>query len=576
MFPLTLDQVIDEDHPVRFLQEILDALDFSKWKNHYCLVAGRPPIPPKVLAAVVLHGLSLSLRGSRKLEYACKNFNDFIWLAEGRQIDHSTICEFRTRFTAELKDLFAQVGRLAITMGAARLGNIALDGTRIRANSSRHHTASAETLEKRVAALRQEVDKRFAEAEAADKRDRDLFGNESPNVLSAELSTVTKRLERLEKALEVARKKQQAQRNSAAKKSKSKQAEPPAGDVDHAQNPTLPANAAGKPKKKQAEPPTGDIDDARNPTLPANAAGKPKRPKKPRKPKVAVADPDSAVLPNKDGGYAPNYTTVAATEGHGGYILDADVIDPHCEEGVPGEGGQTLAAVDRVAENFGALPQQFLADTAFGSGENLAGLDARGVEAYIPQLQRPGSSDNAAHREDLTDPVSPEALARLPVNARTGKFDRSAFVYDSAADCYYCPMGRVLSYRNTQTKPRSTGPVAYREYHCRECEGCTVRDRCVSGQATHRRVMRDEHEPLREAMDARLSSAAGRAIYRRRSWIAETPFATLKELLGLRQFLHRGLRKVRTEWLWSCTAGNLSKLIRHIASLRARASVMVG
>ena len=66
-----------------------------------------------------------------------------------------------------------------------------------------------------------------------------------------------------------------------------------------------------------------------------------------------------------------------------------------------------------------------------------------------------------------------------------------------------------------------------------------------------------------------MSSATGKQIYRRRNWIAETPFAVIKAAMNLRQFLTRGIDKVRTEWLWACTSFNLAKLVRYLAKLRA-------
>jgi transposase len=73
------------------------------------------------------------IRSSRRLEWACKNAIDFIWLVEGRQIDHSTLCNFRNRFKKELKGIFRQLGCIAMTMGMMRLNQIALDGTKVKA-----------------------------------------------------------------------------------------------------------------------------------------------------------------------------------------------------------------------------------------------------------------------------------------------------------------------------------------------------------------------------------------------------------------------------------------------------------
>ena len=105
LFRETLGDRIPEDHSVRLFAEILEGLDWSSWEQHYVLCVGQPPIHPKVLAGAVLYGLTLGMRSSRRLEWACANAVDFIWLVEGRTIDHSTFCGFRTKFKRELKGL---------------------------------------------------------------------------------------------------------------------------------------------------------------------------------------------------------------------------------------------------------------------------------------------------------------------------------------------------------------------------------------------------------------------------------------------------------------------------------------
>jgi hypothetical protein len=91
---------------------------------------------------------------------------------------------------------------------------------------------------------------------------------------------------------------------------------------------------------------------------------------------------------------------------------------------------------------------------------------------------------------------------------------------------------------------------------------------CLSKEAKYRTISRDEHEPLREALEQRMATPDGQATYRRRKWLAETPFAWIKGGLGLRQFLLRGLGKVDTEWQWACTAFNLKKLVGEVRRLR--------
>jgi len=510
LFSPTLDAMIGEDHPVRLFDEILSLCDWSAWEQHYCLVHGQPPIHPRIVAGVILYGLSRGMRSSRVLEYMLATNVDFMWLAEGRQIDHSTICGFRTQFRRELKQLFANVFQIALRAGLARLETVALDATRVKANSSRHGTATAATLGERLAVLDAQVEQMLQEAEEADAKAPALFGQIPPDRLPKELADLTRRQARLGKALAAAKAKDASRK----------------------------ANAKGKGVKGR-------------------------KAKEPKPAAVPVADPESTIQPNKEGGFAPNFTPMVTTEGQGGFIADADVLaggeDPY----------QAVETVDRIAETFGPKPQEMLADSAYDSGQTLAGLDDRKVEAFIPLSQRPQTPENPARRDDPTQPVAEGDWDKLPRNVKSHKLDRSAFVYDAEADCYYCPMGQVLPFWRIHSRSGRTGPVPSRVYRCAGGADCPLGTECIAGRTGRRTVARDDCERHREAMDARLASPRGRATYGRRKWIAETPFALLKARMGLRQFLLRGLEKVKTEWLWACTALNLAKLARNAAAIRA-------
>jgi transposase len=492
LFPSKLDEAIGEDHPVRLLDEMLTAMDWSAWEARYSGVAGQPAIHPRVMAGAILYGLTVGVRTSRKLEAACLNRLDFLWLVEGRDIDHSTFAGFRKDFGREIRDLFKQIGRLALQMGLVRLNVVALDGTRVKANSSRHATASAKTLENRLAGLDQEIERLVAAAEAEESAERKLFVDEaSPNRLPRELANVKKRQAALRQALAAARE----------------------ADVRRA--------ARGEARK--------------GPTA------------------VPVADPESAVMPNKEGGFAPNYTPMAAVDGESGLIVDADVV------AVASESDTTVPTVERIAETFGARPAQVLADANHGSGSTLESLAAAGVDAVIPPEGR--ATPASVMREDGSRPVPQSEWAALPRTGPKGKLDRAAFLYDPARDGYWCPAGRLLTYSNSSTQERDGGEAHYRTYRSLDCGGCPLAETCLSKSGAPRSVSRDQHEDRREAMRARLATDEGRAAYRRRAPLAEGAMAGLKAVMGVRQFLLRGLAGVRTEWLWTCVALNLKKLI---------------
>jgi len=500
LFAPTLDSWIPEDHPVRLFDEVLSTLDWSSWEACYCGCAGQPPIHPKIVAGVILYGLSMGMRSSRTLERACANALDFLWLTSGRTIDHSTVCNFRTRFGDELKEVFRQIGRLCMAMGLIRLNQVGLDGTRIRANNSRSQSATALTLGQRLAALDEQIERIFCEAQGADDRDRDLFGTDSNNGLPQELANLQKRKEALEKAV-------------------------------------VAAEEIERKRRRRTKPPSSPA-------------------------AVPVTDPDAAILPNKDGGHAPNYTPMAAVDSHRGFIVDADVDNAGYESHT------TIPVVDRIQERFGQGPDQLLADSAHGTGSNFHELADRGIEAYIPSQNCPNERHNPAQREDPTKPVPQEDWDKLPRNSQSKKLDRSAFLYEASTDCYYCPVGRKLVYTGDFCRQKEWGKIHGRRYQCQDCSGCALADICLIGKAQQRSVYHDEFETARRQALERMSSPEGRELYAHRKWICETPFAIIKAHMKVRQFLLRGHEKVKAEWLWICTSFNVRKLV--LAMARAR------
>jgi hypothetical protein len=153
----------------------------------------------------------------------------------------------------------------------------------------------------------------------------------------------------------------------------------------------------------------------------------------------------------------------------------------------------------------------------------------------------------------------------------------SCFVYDGQKDCYWCPQGQPLVYEQTKREQRGGEKVSLRLYRASACSGCPLAGRCVAEtNKGGRTITRDEHTPERERLAAKMATAQGQERYRRRMAIAETPFGLLKGVLGLRQFLLRGLEKVKTEWLWACTAVNVMKLVEEVRRLRRKFAALIG
>ncbi len=143
LLPRSVGEFVPEGHVAHFVRNVVrDELDLSAILAAYAEERGYPPYHPVMMTALLLYGYSRGVYSSRRLERACEERLDFLAVTAMNRPDHRTICEFRRRHLAALSDLFVQVLKLCQAAGLVRLGHVALDGTKIAANASKHKAMS--------------------------------------------------------------------------------------------------------------------------------------------------------------------------------------------------------------------------------------------------------------------------------------------------------------------------------------------------------------------------------------------------------------------------------------------------
>ena len=500
LFQTSIDERIPHDHPVRMLDEILDRTD---WENTYDGKKGQPPIHPAVLCKVLLFAMTRRIRSSRAIEYNINHSIDFMWLASGRCIDHTTLSEFRRKHDEQIKGIQRQMIKTAIDMGLARLSELCIDGTRILANANRYKTWTAEKVEKLLIELDRQIHDALKDLDTNDSME-DLFDDgQSADKLPPELRDLKARRAKMDEIL--------TQLN----------------DMD-------------------ARRKTNGIDPAKNPA------------------QLPKTDLDSRILPNKEGGYAANYTPMCVNEMLNGFIVDSDVVIGNVEHAC------LTTMVDTVESEFGVQVDTMMADSAYSCGENLTAMEARGIELLSPLAEKT-FNDNPALREDPTVPVAAEDVTRLPINPQTKRFDKQAFLYDADQDCYFCPAGKALPRHGEENEKRGDRAVKQIIYRCEDCEGCPLAAMCRKNPEAERgrKVSHDEHDAARRRHRERMQCPESQTRYKDRQHFGETPFAVLKAIMDMRRFLLRGHAGVQTEFRWICTAFNMKKMMKLIARLRA-------
>lgn len=167
LFPPSMHDWLPEHHLARFIVEIVEQLDVKAMERVYG-TSGSAPVHPTLLLSILVYGYATGVFSSRKLEHATYDSIAFRFVAADEHPDHDTLNTFRKRFLEDIEALMVQVLMIACTMGVFKLGNIALDGSKLNANASKHRALSYGHIKKLEAHLQGEVTKLMELAEAAD------------------------------------------------------------------------------------------------------------------------------------------------------------------------------------------------------------------------------------------------------------------------------------------------------------------------------------------------------------------------------------------------------------------------
>ena len=433
LLPPSVEEWLPERHLARFVAEIIDALDVSAMSNSY-RGSGSASYHPKLLLAVLVYGYATGVFSSRKLERATYNSVAFRFIAANEHPDHDTIATFRRRFLKEIEGLFVQVLLLAREMGMLKLGTVALDGTKVHANASKHSALSYEHAGKIEAQLKAEVAELMTKAEAADKADLP-DGMSIPDELA-------RREERLKKIAEArtkieARAKERFEREKAEYQAKLAARE---------------AKTKTTGKKRGGKPPQPPVEGS----LPTD--------------QINLTDEESRIMPVSGGGFEQCYNAQAVVAQGSLLVVAGDVVQ------APNDKQQLepmLAKTSALPEELGKV-ETLLGDNGYFSEANVKACKAASIEPLL-------AMGRDSHHPSLSD-----------------------------------------RFAGAPAAPENTTPV--------------------------------------EAMAHRLQTPEGKKLYALRKHTPEPVFGIIKSVLGFRQFLLRGLDKVKGEWNLVTMAWNLKRM----------------
>jgi transposase len=392
LLPENMREWLPETHLALFVSDVVDDLDLSAILKTYEVEArGQPPYHPRMMVRLLLYAYCKGKPSSRKIEQATYDEVPYRVLAAGQHPDHDTIAHFRKRHLSALKGLFLQVLQLCCEAGLVKLGHVALDGTKIKANASKHKAMSYERMCAREKELEEEVARLLKEAEETDQAEDATHGKgKRGDELPSELARRSSRLQKIKEAkaaLEAQAREQAAQK---------------AAEVQEK------LAAREKETKETGRKPPGHA-----PQMPDVQNAKP-APKAQRN----FTDPESKIM--KDGaskGFEQAYNVQAAVDSEAQIIVAVNVTQQTNDK------EQLTPMLKKVEENVARLPDAASADAGYFSEAAVQDHALAGVELYVPpDRQSHGRTESQQKKAKSSRPKSAVAEAmRKKLKTATGQ-----------------------------------------------------------------------------------------------------------------------------------------------------------
>jgi len=365
LLPPSLRDWLPENHLAYFVGDVVDALDLTAMDAVYGTEKrGQPPYDPLMMTKILVYGYCVGVFSSRRIERRLVEDIAFRVLAAGNQPNFRTISDFRKIHLKTLEGLFEQVLKIALEAGAMKVGRVAVDGTKVKANASKHKAMSYDRMKEKEAQLKAEVKDLLAQAAAADAEEDALYGKDHRG------DELPEELQRRESRLKKIREAKKAVEARAKEKAASEGADP-----------------------KQARPKDKD--------------------------QYNFTDPESRIMKGGDG-FVQAYNAQAAVE------ADFQLIVGQTVTAAANDKEQLLPMLDQVELQSGQRPSEVLADSGYCSEQNLEQMEMANaghqVNGYIAtSRQKHGEHRNPCPRGPLPKTATRVERMRRKLKTKAGK-----------------------------------------------------------------------------------------------------------------------------------------------------------
>ncbi|HWO34912.1 MAG TPA: IS1182 family transposase [Candidatus Acidoferrum sp.] len=354
LFPPSLHDWLPDGHLARFVADVVAALDLDSIYKSYQEKDGRgqAAYAPEMMVRLLLYGYATGVYSSRKIQTRTLEDIAFRYLSGDYHPDHATIAEFRKRHLDALSGLFTQALLLCAEAGLVKLGHVSIDGTKIKANASKHKAMSYKRMNETEARLKQEIDALLSEAEKTDAEEDSLHGKDRHgDELPVELQRRESRLQKIREAK--AALEQEAQEKAAQKRA----------DVEQQLS-----------ERKEEERRTGKKKRGRKPQLPDPEQARPDDTAQHN-----FTDAESRIMPDgaNKGSFVQGYNAQIAVDSASQVIVAAEITQETNDK------QQLLPMIAQIVTNLEQKPEKVSADTGYFSEANVTDASAKDVDLYV-------------------------------------------------------------------------------------------------------------------------------------------------------------------------------------------------